>query len=95
MNGSNQKRTDFINNALHEFRGILALEFYFTNKEYPYIPYYYDPNDDCLHADDVSVPFHYKEEEITNAVIDKSLYELQMKLMTLFQERGITLYEYD
>jgi hypothetical protein len=96
MNGSNQKRTVFINNALHEFRGILALEFYFTNEDYPYIPYYYDPNDDCLHADEVSVPFHYKEEEITNKVISDALDALEDKLRDYFEkEKGIILYEYD
>lgn len=89
------KRTEYINNALHAFRGILALEFYFTNEDYPYIPYYYDPEDDCLHADDVSIPFHYKKEEITDTIISNSLYELQKKLMDSYQQKGITLYEYD
>ena len=95
MNDNNQTRAKFINHALYEFRGGMAREFYFTNKDYPYIPYYYDPNDDCLHADAVSVPFHYKEEEITNAIIDTSLEKLQFKLMDYFQQKGITLYEYD
>ena len=95
MNNTNQARTDFINNALYEFRGGMAREFYFSNEEYPFIPYYYDPYDDCLHADAVSVPFHFKEEEITDTLIEDSLEVLQMNLMDYFQLKGITLFEYD
>lgn len=95
MKNNNQKRTEYINRALHQFRGVLPLEFYFTNNDYPSIPYYYDPDDDSLHADAVSVPFHYKEEEINDVIIDNSLYDLQMRLMCYYQQKGITLYEYD
>ena len=96
MNENNQTRAMFVNNALYEFRGGMAREFYFINKDYPSIPYYYDPDDDCLHADAVSVPFHYDESEINDGVILKSLYFLEDKLIDYFQkEKGITLYEYD
>ena len=92
----NKRRTEFINNALYEFRGGMAREFYFTNTDYPFIPYYYDPTDDCLHADEVSVPIHYKEEEITHSVILNSLYSLEDALRDYFKkEKGISLYEYD
>ena len=96
MEDNKQTREMFINNALYEFRGGMAREFYYTNKDYPYIPYRYDPEDDCLHSDAVSVPFHFKEEEITKSVILHSLEALEEKLMDYFQkEKGITLYEYD
>ena len=95
MDNGNKERTDFINKALYNFRGGMARRFYFTNKDYPFFPYYYDPDDDCLHSDSVSIPFFYKEGEITNAVIDKSLEELQIKLMDYYRQKGIILYEYD
>ena len=96
MNDSNQKRTEFINDAIYKFRGGMAREFYFTNEDYPSIPYYYDPIDDCLHADAVYVPFHYKEEEITYNVIGEALDALEDALRDYFKrEKGITLYEYD
>lgn len=92
----NPKRTEFINKAIYDFRGGMAREFYFTNEDIPYIPYYYDPSDDCLHSDAVSVPFHYKEEDINNGVIYNALEELQIKLMNYYRvEKGINLYEYD
>lgn len=89
------KRTNFINNAIYKFRGGMAREFYFTNVDYPSIPYYYDPNDDSLHVDNVSVPFHYKEWEITYSVIRNSLILLKEKLKEDYKKRGIMLYEYD
>ena len=96
MNEKNQSRADFINNALYEFRGGMARRFYYTNEEYPYIPYYYDPEDDRLHADAVSVPFNYKEEEITDDVIWNTLVLLENTLKDYFlRQKGITLYEYD
>jgi len=91
----NKRRTEFINNAIYEFRGGMAREFYFTNIDYPFIPYYYDPKDDSLHAESVSIPFHYKEHEITNRVIRDSLSKLKEKLKEDYRERGIILYEYD
>lgn len=90
-----KSREDFINNALYEFRGGMAREFYFTNEDIPYIPYYYDPSDDCLHSDAVSVPFHYKEEEISYGVILNSLEKLNSAVIEFYQQKGITLYEYD
>lgn len=87
-------REKLVNHALYKFRGGMAREFYFTN--YPAIPYYYDPLDDCLYADAVRVPFHYKDEEITNQVIDDALEVLEDKLREYFEkEKGIILYEYD
>ena len=56
MDNGNKERTDFINKALYNFRGGMARRFYFTNKDYPFFPYYYDPDDDCLHSDSVSIP---------------------------------------
>ena len=73
----------------------MAREFYFTNEDYPHISYYYDSDDDCLHSDEVSVPFHYKEEEINNSIIESSLEQLQMKVMDYYRQKGIILYEYD
>ena len=96
MNGNNKSREEFINDAIYEFRGGMAREFYFTNEDYPFIPYYYDPIDDSLHADAVSVPFHYKEEEINNEVIYEALETLENVLRAYFKrEKGITLYQYD
>ena len=96
MKEKNLSRADFINNALYEFRGGMARRFYYTNEEYPYIPYYYNPEDDCLHADAVSVPFGYKEEEITDEVIWDTLVLLEKSLKDyFFHQKGITLYEYD
>ena len=96
MNGNNKSREEFINDAIYEFRGGMAREFYFTNEDYPSIPYYYDPVDDCLHADEVSVPFHYKEDEIDNEIIFEALETLEDVLRTYFKrEKGITLYQYD
>ena len=96
MNDNNKSREEFINDAIYEFRGGMAREFYFTNEDYPFIPYYYDPRDDRLHADAVSVPFHYKEEEINNEVIFEALETLEDVLRDYFKkEKGITLYQYD
>ena len=96
MNGNNKSREEFINDAIYEFWGGMAREFYFTNEDYPSIPYYYDTVDDCLHADEVSVPFHYKEEEIDNEIIFEALETLEDVLRTYFKrEKGITLYQYD
>lgn len=96
MKENKVSRADFINDAIYKFRGGMARKFYFTNKDYPSIPYYYDPTDDCLHADEVSVPFHYKEEEINNGVIFEALETLEDVLRDYFKrEKGITLYEYD
>lgn len=96
MKETKSSRADFINNALYEFRGGMARKFYYTNKEYPSIPYYYDPEDDCLHSDAVCVPFHYKQEEITYKVIGEALDLLEDTLREYFKrEKGITLYEYD
>lgn len=89
-------REKFIIHALYAYRDGMAREFYYTNEDYPFIRYYYDPNDDCLHADAVSVPFHYKEEEITDKIISKTLDALEDKLRDYFEkEKGVTLYEYD
>lgn len=90
-----KNRTEFINDAIYEFRGGMAREFYFTNVDHPSIPYYYDPKDSSLHAENVSVPFHYKEHEITNSVIRDSLTQLKSKLIEDYKMRGIILYEYD
>ncbi len=96
MKEKNVSREVFINDAIYEFRGGMAREFYFTNEDYPSIPYYYDPMDDCLHADEVSVPFHFKEDDITYAVILKSLEALNDAVIDYFEKnKGITLYEYD
>lgn len=90
------KREEYINQALYNFRGGLAREFYFDNEEMPSIPYYYDAHDDCLHADAVFIPFHHKEEDITDALIFKSLCDLEKLLKEYFETQfGITLYEYD
>ena len=60
------------------------------------IPYYYDPIDDCLHADAVCVPFHYKEEDITYKIIGEALDALEDALRDYFKkEKGISLYDYD
>lgn len=90
-----KSRTEVINNAIYQFRGGMAREFYFTNKDYSSVPYYYDPYDDSLHAENVSVPFHYKEWEITYSVIRNSLILLKEKLKEDYKKRGIMLYEYD
>ena len=96
MEENKKTREKFIIHALYVYRGGMAREFYYTNKDYPFIRYYYDPNDDCLHADAVSVPFHYKEEEITNKVISDALDALEDKLRDYFEkEKGVILYEYD
>lgn len=88
-------RERFVNDALYKFRGGMAREFYYANEDYPYIPYYYDPIDDCLHADAVRVPFHYKNGEITYKVIGESLDELDDALREYFEkekEKGIILF---
>lgn len=96
MSENNLSRAEFINKLLYDFRGGMARRFYYTNEKYPYIPYYYDPKDDCLHADAVSVPFNYKEEDITDDVIWDALALLEKSLKDFFlQQKGITLYEYD
>ena len=96
MENNKQTREEFINDAIYKFRGGMAREFYFTNEDYPFIPYFYDPIDDCLHADAVCVPLHYKEEEITYRVIGEALDALEDILRDYFKkEKGITLYDYD
>lgn len=74
----------------------MAGEFYYDNEDVPSVPYYYDATDDCLHADGVYIPFHYREDEITNVLIYESLCRLEILLKDFFQKKyGITLYEYD
>jgi hypothetical protein len=96
MEENKRTREEFINDVIYDFRGGMSRKFYFTNEDYPFIPYYYDPEDDCLHADAVCVPFHYKEEEITYGVIGETLDALEDALRDYFEkEKGITLYDYD
>ena len=96
MEQNSRTRENFINDAIYDFRGGMSRKFYYMNMEYPFIPYYYDPNDDCIHADAVCVPFHYKEEDITYRVIGETLDVLENALKEYFKkEKGITLYDYD
>ena len=89
------KRKEYIDNALYEFRKGMAREFYYDNKEIPYVSYYYNADDDCLHADCVSIPFNYKEEDITNKIIYESLEMLDEKVREYYLSKGIELYDYD
>lgn len=89
-------REQFIKQALYIYRNGWARRFYFDNEDVPFVAYYYDPNDDSLHADGVSVPFHYEKENITNEIIGASLASLKKKLREYYKkEKGINLYDYD
>ena len=62
----------------------------------PEVPYYFDPIDNTLRADPVSVSFPYKEEEITNAIIYEALSALEDVLREYYKnEKGIILYDFD
>ena len=89
------RRESFIKKALYEFRGGMARRFYYDSEEVPYVDYYYSPYDDMLHASGVSIPFHYKEEEISYEVILNSLETLNDAVIGYYKQKGITLYEYD
>ena len=79
MDKENRKKT--IDKLLSNFRGTRRPPLlYFDSEVLPHVEYHYDENDDCLHADVVSEPFHYKIEEITNDIIFKSLDNLHVKL---------------
>lgn len=90
-----KSRENFINNALYEFRGGMARRFYYDSAAVPYVDYFYSPYDDMLHASGASIPFHYKEEEISYGAILNSLEKLNSAVIEFYQQKGITLYEYD
>ena len=95
MIDSKERRQEFVDDALYKFRNGMAREFYYNNDDISCIPYYYDADDDSLHADEVSVPFHYKEDKITNRVIYDTLELLDEKLREHYRSKGIELYDYD
>ena len=64
-------------------------------KKIEFITYYYNADDDCLHADCVSIPFNYKKEDITNKIIYESLEMLDEKVREYYLSKGIELYDYD
>ena len=91
-----KERTEFINNALLDYRGSRWMPWLnFDSEAIPHVAYYYDENDDSLHAGAVSIPFHYKTEEIKAEIIDDCLEELHVKVWQYYNDKGIELRFYE
>lgn len=85
-----QERTALINSKLKKMHPYL----WYDSDIVPYVEYYYDETDDSLRAGEVSVPFHFKEEDITGEVILEALERLEDEVIAHYKSKGITLFEY-
>ena len=89
------ERSTIINEKFKEFRGCLMPYLWFDSQEIPYVEYYYDETDDCLHANNAIVPFHYEVEDINLELFDRCLNELHLLVREEYKKNGILLKFYD
>lgn len=85
-------RKEYIQEVIERYHGRMLQAFYYDNEDIPYIEYFYDDNDKTLVAANVSVPFEYEIAEINCHRLDRSLCELEKKLIDYYKnELGIEL----
>lgn len=85
-------RKDYIQSVIDRYRGRFTQSFIFDNDGITYIPYSYDDVTDCLVSGEVSVPFHYPQEEIDCTLLDRKLDELENLVIEYYKTHlGIEL----
>lgn len=80
-----------INQALKRYHGRMPQGFYFVAEKEFFLPYVYDDEKKCLICDEVKIPFDFQA--ITNEVIDKSLNDLENKVIEYYKNvKGIRIF---
>lgn len=79
------ERKEYIQKIIDKYRGNFPQEFCFENNDYKTIEYHYDEKLDCLVSENVSVPFHFKLEDINGELLDRKLDELEGKVIDFYK----------